>query len=266
VGDLARQPARGLLSTLALQPHRWFTRLLLICAGFSGAAALVYQVVWHRQFLLLFGSTTAATAAVIAAFMGGLALGAVCLGQYAHRISAPLLVYAGLEVAIALYALIFPEILPVAELLYTSLWRLVEDQPLLINGLRLGLGLVMLVPPTIALGSTLPLLVRILMTSVQDRSQVVGWIYGINAGGGAVGAVTAGLLLFGSHRHLSNRDWTQLNSGHRSYSALAMVQSTEVSNTKSTPRYIKLKFIISRPREYSSAFDVFFVRFCRDGL
>lgn len=195
MGDLARQPARGLLSTLVLQPHRWFTRLLLICAGFSGAAALVYQVVWHRQFLLLFGSTTAATAAVIAAFMGGLALGAVCLGQYAHRISAPLLVYAGLEVAIALYALIFPEILPVAELLYTSLWRLVEDQPLLINGLRLGLGLVILVPPTIALGSTLPLLVRILVTSVQDRSQVVGWIYGINAGGGAVGAVTAGLLL-----------------------------------------------------------------------
>ena len=190
-----QQPARELLSPLALQSNRWFTRILLICAGFSGAAALVYQVVWNRQFLLLFGSTTAATAAVIAAFMGGMALGAVCSGRYAHRLSAPLLVYAGLEVAVALYALIFPELLSASEILYTSLWRLVEDQPLLINGLRLGLGLVLLVPPTIALGSTLPLLVRILVNSVQDRSRVAGWIYGVNAGGGAFGAFIAGLLL-----------------------------------------------------------------------
>jgi len=184
-----------MLSTLAVHRIPWFTRLLLTCAAFSGAAALVYQVVWNRHFLLLFGSTTAATTAVIAAFMGGMALGAFWLGRYTYRLSAPLLVYAGLELAVALYALFFPGLLAIAELLYAGVWLLIEDRPLLINGLRLGLGLVMLLPPTIALGASLPLLVRILVASVQDRNRMVAWIYGVNAGGGAFGAFTAGLLL-----------------------------------------------------------------------
>ncbi len=227
-----------MLSTLALHRNSWFTRLLLTCAAFSGAAALVYQVVWNRQFLLLFGSTTAATAAVIAAFMGGMALGAFWLGRYAYRLSAPLLVYAGLEIAVALYALIFPGLLTKAELLYGSVWQLVENHPLLINGLRLGFGLVMLLPPTIALGATLPLLVRILAAR-RARPNASGRLdLWDQCWWRCVWSFYRRIIPHssrGSHRNLSNRYWTQLDSSYSGCGAMAMARNAEIRNAKSTP-------------------------------
>ncbi|MEE9294530.1 MAG: fused MFS/spermidine synthase [Phycisphaerae bacterium] len=166
-----------------------------MCAGFSGAAALIYQVVWNRQFLTLFGSTTAATAAVVAAFMAGIALGAVLLGRYADRLRKPVLVYAGLELTIALYALLFPLLLPTAEAAYAGLWRAALDYPLILNALRLAFGVALLGPPTLAMGATLPLLVRILSPGSAQPFRVVAWMYGVNAIGGAIGAGAAGLLL-----------------------------------------------------------------------
>src|SRR6266849_9342531 len=77
----------------------------------SGLCALVYQVVWLREFRLVFGASTAASAAVLAIFIGGLGAGALLLGPRADRRRAPLLFYARLETLVALSAAATPALL-----------------------------------------------------------------------------------------------------------------------------------------------------------
>ena len=60
---------------------RW--RLLLVLFAVSGACGLVYELVWMRRLALVFGSTTLAVSTVLAAFMGGLALGSYFFGRRA---------------------------------------------------------------------------------------------------------------------------------------------------------------------------------------
>src|ERR1043165_2428278 len=71
---------------------------LLFC---SGACALAYQTTWLRQFRLIFGASTAATAAGLAIFMGGLGLGSAILGKRADASEKPLAFYGKLELMIA---------------------------------------------------------------------------------------------------------------------------------------------------------------------
>src|SRR3982750_763274 len=67
----------------------------------SGACALIYQTVWMRQFRLIFGASTLATAAVLSIFMAGLGLGSAILGKRADRSPRPLRFYGNLELSIA---------------------------------------------------------------------------------------------------------------------------------------------------------------------
>ena len=76
-------------------------RLLIVCFGASGAAALIYQVAWVRLLTLSLGHTVAAASTVLAAFMGGLALGAWAAGRAADRRTTTLAMYAALELFIA---------------------------------------------------------------------------------------------------------------------------------------------------------------------
>ncbi|MCC6766626.1 MAG: hypothetical protein IT293_18360, partial [Deltaproteobacteria bacterium] len=75
--------------------------LTLACFFLSGFAALLYQTVWTRQFSFVFGTADLAVATVLAAYMGGLALGAAAASRVAIRLDRPLLVYGALELAIA---------------------------------------------------------------------------------------------------------------------------------------------------------------------
>ncbi|MGC8519070.1 MAG: hypothetical protein ACP5P4_11175, partial [Steroidobacteraceae bacterium] len=170
--------------------------LPLVCAALSGGAGLLYQVLWNRELLLLFGSTSASVAAVVAAFMAGMSLGAWGVGRLGvHRRRWTLALYAALELGIAVYALAFSPLLTTLQGVYPGLWRAVLDQPVLLNTLRVGLGMVMLAPPTLLMGATLPLLVEASERSRKIAAKSVGWVYGLNAGGGALGALATGWLL-----------------------------------------------------------------------
>src|SRR5262245_48184324 len=57
-------------------------RFLVLLYSVSGAAALVYEVVWTRLLALQLGHTVAAASTVLAAFMGGLAIGAWIAGRW----------------------------------------------------------------------------------------------------------------------------------------------------------------------------------------
>ncbi|MCZ6642007.1 MAG: hypothetical protein O7F71_10560, partial [Gammaproteobacteria bacterium] len=175
-------------------PHAISMRyLLLVCAGLSGAAGLIYEIVWSRQLLLAYGSTTYSTAAVLAGFIGGLALGALLVARLHRRIRRPLTVYMGIEVLVALYG-------AVSLALIGQLSSLGGDvdldrgmaglmlEPLLVGGMAMIL-------PTVAMGAALPVLLLEMDRRGQDALGFAGWIYGANTFGAAVGAASAGFVL-----------------------------------------------------------------------
>src|SRR3977135_2871139 len=83
-------------------------RLISICFVLSGATGLIYEVLWARMLGLVFGATTLAVSTVLAAFMGGLALGSALAGRNGAGVRSPVRAYGLLEVGIALYALAVP--------------------------------------------------------------------------------------------------------------------------------------------------------------
>ncbi|MFV2031942.1 MAG: fused MFS/spermidine synthase [Gammaproteobacteria bacterium] len=169
-------------------------RVLLLCAVASGAAALIYQVIWNRLLLVVFGSTTAATATVVAAFMGGMALGAWLLARYGNLVRRPARLYAILELSIAAYALLVPAILLSIGGLNSLVWETYYGQPLVLGAYRLVFGVLVLALPTVVMGATLPLLLRAL-EGRGPSSGLVSYVYGLNALGGAAGAAASGFWL-----------------------------------------------------------------------
>ncbi|MCP4606651.1 MAG: tetratricopeptide repeat protein [Proteobacteria bacterium] len=164
----------------------------------SGAAGLAYEVVWSRMFVVPLGNSSDATALVLAAFMLGIALGARLLGGLADRVRSPLKLYAVVEIGLGLYALIMP--LLIGAISSTDIFRgSFEDQPLAAIGRLASAGLLVAFP-SMAMGATLPVLVRALSSKRLDVRQRIGIVYGANTIGAAVGASIAGFIaipLFG---------------------------------------------------------------------
>src|SRR5262245_31813447 len=122
----------------------------------SGFCALVYQVAWQRLFRLIFGASTAASAAVLAIFMAGLGLGSAWLGRRADRKTRPLAFYGQLEAGIAIGAIASPLLLMALEPLYFSLGGSVRLGAAGAAVLRLLFAAVVLAVPTFLMGGTLP--------------------------------------------------------------------------------------------------------------
>ena len=101
-------------------------RFVLPLFFLTGASSLVYQVIWLRSLAYIFGSTTYATATVLSAFMGGLALGSYLFGKIADRARRPLAVYGVLEIGIGVFALLFPLLMNVYDDFYVFLEQKLE--------------------------------------------------------------------------------------------------------------------------------------------
>jgi spermidine synthase len=168
--------------------------LTLVVFFLSGAASLVYEVVWMRELTLIFGATVYAAAAVLAAFMAGLSLGSAVLGRRADRLANPLATYALLEVGIGVYALLAPYLFEGLRLPYVALYRLDLPYPLLALG-RALLAALMLLPPTLLMGGTLPVLARFFVGLRRDVGATIGVLYFVNTLGAIAGCLVAGFLL-----------------------------------------------------------------------
>lgn len=185
---------------MASGPHpsfAWFAsrrRLLVLCFFCSGAAGLTFEVVWSRLLTLVFGATSLAISTVLTAYMGGLALGALLGGRWAARVARPVRLYGILELCIAGWALALPFMFGVLPSVHRALWALMGDQPALFASVRLAISLLLLLPPTLAMGATLPLLSKALARegSVGLR---IGGLYAANTLGAVLGAAAAGFVL-----------------------------------------------------------------------
>ncbi len=171
--------------------------MAFVCGCFllSGASALVYEVVWMRQLRLTVGATTAAVSTLLAVYMGGLASGAALFGRLADRSRKPLRLYAVLEIAIGLYAVLLPALTAWSGPLYVSLAQGLSSDPALLIALRAAYGAAFLLPPTILMGGTLPVLARFIGRSEASFGRDLGTLYGVNLAGACFGSVAAAFLL-----------------------------------------------------------------------
>jgi predicted membrane-bound spermidine synthase len=161
----------------------------------SGASALVYQVVWVRQLLLIVGSTAAAVTTVLSVFMAGLGLGAWLFGAAADRSRMPLRLYGYLEIGIGLYALLLPALIGASRPPYVGVARYLAGQPEILLPVRVALGFLLLLVPTILMGGTLPVIVRHVARSVERFGADLGILYSMNLLGGVAGSLAAGFAL-----------------------------------------------------------------------
>jgi spermidine synthase len=164
----------------------------------SGLSSLIYQVVWTRMLVLVFGATSFATATVLAVFMGGLALGSFIAARISDSVKRPLMVYGVLELLIGLWALLTPSLLAAATPIYKTIWLQTHAAIVPFSLLRFVCAGAILLVPTTCMGATLPLLARHVTTGLQAVGSRVGTLYAVNTLGAVVGAVLTGFFLLPS--------------------------------------------------------------------
>jgi spermidine synthase len=169
------------------------TATIWSAAMLSGGAALAYEIAWSRALVVPLGNASDAAALVLAAFMIGIGAGAWVAGGWAERVRSPLRLYALAEVLLGSYALVAPHLLSVLSTLPGDTGAVFR--PLL--------ALLLIAAPCLAMGASLPLLVRALTRPGASMRRQVGIAYGANTAGAALGSLATGfwgLALVGTSR------------------------------------------------------------------
>jgi spermidine synthase len=163
----------------------------LFCA--SGAAALIYEIVWFQLIQLVIGSSGISLGLLLGTFMGGMCLGSVSLARLIPMGWPPLRVYAVLEFGIGICGLVLLFLLPYATHTY-ALWG---EGLAGLTGRTLLCGIALL-PPTILMGATLPAISRWLDSTPEGLSSV-GLLYAANIVGAVLGCLAAGFYFLRLH-------------------------------------------------------------------
>jgi spermidine synthase len=171
--------------------------LVFLLFVISGAISLGYQVLWSRCLLDVIGVSSYSYATVLAAFMGGLALGSWLLGKRADRMRSPLRLYAYLELGVGAYAVVY---LPLNALLASTYANLVAFSPEHAGatiGLwaKIALSAILLLPPTILMGGTYPTLMRFATTELRTVGKRAAQLYAANAAGAVLGSLLTAFLV-----------------------------------------------------------------------
>jgi spermidine synthase len=163
--------------------------LLLILVAASGCAALIYEVVWYQLLPLAIGSTSVSLGILLAAFMGGLCIGSLWLPRVLPE-RHPLQIYAALELGIGVCAILVQFGLPFLNRIYIT--GAEHGLPGML--LRATLAGICLLPPTILMGASFPVIIRWVERS-RARVNWWGFFYGGNTAGAVFGCLLAGFYL-----------------------------------------------------------------------
>jgi spermidine synthase len=159
----------------------------------SGAAGLIYPVVWSRELVLVFGNTTQAISTIVTAFMAGLGLGGFVGGRLAHGRRNPLLLYGVCELLVGVLAILLPLTFNSIGEIYRVAYNATDLT--LLGFIRFGLALLVVTPATFLMGMTLPLLTQFLIHTMHHAGSRLAELYAANTLGAVVGTVLAGGLL-----------------------------------------------------------------------
>ena len=163
---------------------------------FSGGAGLIYQVTWQRALTLYYGVGSVSTSIVVSVFLLGLGIGALVGGWIAEKTKWRLWVYLLVEIAIGAIGLISADV--------------IVEAGKVLSGSSLGAGFfilaIMLLIPTILMGVTLPLVVKILNSIDDNAGKSISLLYFVNTIGAALGSFIAAyyLISFYGIKHAIN--------------------------------------------------------------
>ena len=163
--------------------------MLFVIFGASGCAALIYEMVWFHLVQLVVGASSISVAVLLCSFMGGMALGSWCIPRLVPAAVSPLGAIAVLEAGMAMLGILIPLLLPVVQQAYVASVGYGFGAVLL----RAGVCALILTPPTMLMGATLPIIARML------SADAVGRIYSANLAGATLGTVLAGFYLLRVH-------------------------------------------------------------------
>jgi spermidine synthase len=159
----------------------------------SGAAGLIYQVVWTQDLVLIFGDTTLAIVTTVSAFLAGLGIGSLVGAAVGARLCRALAVYGLLEITVGCLALLMPLAFGVIATVFRTAY--LSLPPTEVALIRFGLAFVALAPVTMLMGMSLPVLTRHLVREDPDVGDRIARLYGLNTLGAVVGLLASGYLL-----------------------------------------------------------------------
>ena len=171
---------------------------LLFLFTLSGFAGLIYESIWSHYLMLFLGHAAYAQTLVLVIFMGGMAAGAWWIALRSPKLRDPLRGYVMVETAIGLLGLLFHPVFRGA-----SSWAFDSvipslDSPALIAAFKWTLGALLILPQSILLGMTFPLMSGAIVRRAPERSgQTLALLYFTNSLGAAVGVLISGFVLMG---------------------------------------------------------------------
>ncbi|MEQ1529436.1 MAG: fused MFS/spermidine synthase [Methylococcales bacterium] len=175
-------------------PHLSSPGLFALIFG-SGLISLIYEITWIRQAGFVFGSSALALSTVLAVFFLGLGLGSFGIGRVSPRLQRPLLGCAVIELLLAVYGLCSHTMFGWVDGVYGAVYRELKFNSEQLFVVRATLVTMLLLPPTLLMGGTLPLFCKQLISDSKTVSRQLGLVYGFNTIGAAVGCFAAGFLL-----------------------------------------------------------------------
>src|SRR5262249_29045927 len=167
---------------------------LLLLLGGSGCAALIYEIVWLQLLQLVIGSSAVSLGLLLATYMGGLFLGSIAVPRIVPAKRHPLWLYGAIELGVGFLGLVILFGMPFLSSLYVT--SAVQG---FVNVLFRGVvSPTCLLPPTILMGMTFPILARSIPPTKIGASRM-GFIYAANIGGAVIGCLLAGFYLLRVH-------------------------------------------------------------------
>jgi spermidine synthase len=168
-----------------------FLRILPILFFLSGASSLIFETIFTRLLTYTFGNTAHATSTVLAAFLGGLALGAFLFGRWVDRRAPSLWIYGTLELLVGVYCIFIPNLFALLTHAYVALYHWFHLGPAALTATRFLLAAVVILIPTILMGGTLPALARVVSAGRSDFESDVSRLYAWNTLGAALGTLVS---------------------------------------------------------------------------
>ena len=177
--------------TLNLSSDKNRSLVFFILFFVSGLCALIYEIIWQRMLVLVFGSTVYATTTILVSFMGGLSLGSYLAGKYSAKFKSPIFIYGVIELLIGLFALIFPFLVNQSTMLYVVLYKNVHSNRYFFIIVRFLMLLIILLIPTSLMGATLPTISKGIVSSQNKKGYYTGLLYAFNTIGSVIGVLFA---------------------------------------------------------------------------
>lgn len=168
--------------------------IIFLLVFLSGFCALIYQVLWMKQLGLLFGNTSHAAGATLAAFFTGLAVGSWFWGKRAGKHKNQLRIYAGLEIGVAVTALLYFVVIKGYHVIYPEVFQSVHSGALLLL-VKFLLALILIFPPAFCMGGTIPVIGQHAIRIPSQFGSTSALLYGINTLGATLGALLAGFFM-----------------------------------------------------------------------